>query len=124
MSCGPRALRRAALAAGVRADLAMLRRLAGTDRRGTSLAGLARAARAIGFEAEAGRADYAWAQAARRPFIAHLRPGHFVLVEACAPGGVRIAGFHPARLSRAAFERSWSGIVLTVTPIAAEGERP
>ena len=122
MSCGPRALRQAAVAAGIRTDLATLRRLAGTDGRGTTLAGLARAARAIGFRAEPGRANYAWASGNGGPFIAHLRNDHYVLVESCTPAGVSLFGLNTARLSRAAFERAWSGIVLTLAPTAEEGE--
>jgi ATP-binding cassette subfamily B protein len=121
MSCGPRALRRAALARGGRPRLSVIRRIAGTDRRGTSLAGLARAAAALGFDAVAARADYAGAIATGAPFIAHLRVGHFVLVESVTADGVRLAGAWRSSVSRRLFERRWSGVLLALRPEGIEG---
>ena len=122
-SCGPRALRRAARAQGLNPGLPELRRLAGTTAQGTSIAGLARAARALGFEAVAARCDFAGAMATGAPFIAHLRGDHFVLVDRCAPSRVRLSGTWPGTISREAFEQQWSGFLLTLHPTATPGVR-
>ena len=80
------------------APLAELCSLAGTGIRGTSLAGLAHAARQAGFEAHGVRSADTTLPCGETPLIAHLREeafAHFVVVFECRPGQVLVAD--PAR---------------------------
>src|SRR5271156_530725 len=122
-SCGPRALRRAAQAHGLTPSLRDLRQLAGTPAEGPSVSGLARAARALGFNAIAARADFGGALGAGAPVLAHKNDKHFVLVDHCTPSRVRIAGTWSRSFSREAFQKQWSGVLLTLRPAATTGGR-
>ena len=55
--CGPRALKIAAAALGVKAEVFPLSKVAGTDKDGTSLEGLVRAANSLGMKAEGVQVD-------------------------------------------------------------------
>src|SRR5947209_3327658 len=74
--CGPAVLAMMAGYFGKRLSIARLRELAGTDRQGTTLAGLIGAAMEIGLCAKAVRATAEGLRKIALPAIAHWREGH------------------------------------------------
>lgn len=112
--CGPAALRNLLERLGEPvASLDHLASRAGSDRKGTSLGGLSRAARSLGLPTRACRLDPG-GPLPLRPFIAWLRPGHFVTVVPEPPGSLLV--LDPAlgryRVSPTGFARIWSGEAL------------
>src|SRR5207342_2341238 len=96
---------------------ARFRELAGTDRNGTTLAGLIAAAQAIGFEARGVRATAHSFEDIPLPAIAHWHEenrNHFVVVFRRLPRYVWLAD--PARGRRKVtiedFHKHWSGVLL------------
>jgi ABC-type bacteriocin/lantibiotic exporter with double-glycine peptidase domain len=109
--------------AGMKADAEEVARLAGEAEGQTSMAGLARAARQLGFRARAEAwtvdeiFDHGAALAGRT--ILHMSVGHFVLLTAVHSGGVAVAdptGLAKARtrLGREELAREWSGRLLVL----------
>jgi hypothetical protein len=78
VDCGPRALAIAAQRLGKPANVAALRKLAGTQGDGTSLAGLEKAAKSIGLTAEAIQVDRDALSQLPTPAVAWLDGNHFV----------------------------------------------
>lgn len=78
--CGPRALLLLCQRAGVRTNLADLRREAGTTNQGTTLAGLARAAQAHGFRAQGVLMNPQALSELSRPALAWVEADHYVAV--------------------------------------------
>jgi HlyB family type I secretion system ABC transporter len=135
--CGAAALATIARCHGRQFGLETLRELAGTDRVGTNLMGLVRAAERIGFSATAVKAPYEALSEAPLPAIAHVTLegdfGHFVVLHQVKRSGVVVAD--PARgvvkLSKDQFLKQWSGHLVLLTPEAdaagpevATGQRP
>jgi ABC-type bacteriocin/lantibiotic exporter with double-glycine peptidase domain len=124
--CGPRCLAFAAEWLGLPASVPDLSRLAGTDHvTGTSLAGLERAAAAVGLEARPYRLRLKdlCRVIARTPAIALVDGDHFYVVWAEPGGGVRVVeppqgSWHT---STHAFGRRFGGVVLVVS---LPGEQP
>jgi ATP-binding cassette, subfamily C, bacteriocin exporter len=120
--CGPAVLATLALHHGRAVSREQLRELTGTDRSGTSLLGLLRAAERLGFVAKAVKASYDGLCAAPLPAVAHVAAdggsGHFVVVHRAGPRGVLVAD--PAlgigKRPRDEFVRSWSGHLLLAAP--------
>jgi hypothetical protein len=78
--CGPRALRIAAEAMGIHVSVERLRKLAGTTANGTTMEGLAEAARAIGLKAEGVKLDRQALADLDTPAVAWTNANHFVAV--------------------------------------------
>jgi hypothetical protein len=78
--CGPRALAIAAARMGVRAPLERLTKLAGTTRFGTTMEGLAGAAKAIGLRAEGVQVDRQGLADLGTPAIAWMDRNHYAAV--------------------------------------------
>lgn len=103
-------------------SLQQLRDLTGTDRVGTNLLGMVRAAEKLGFVAKGVRATYDSLPTATLPAIAHLRTqegvGHFVVVHRVTGKAVTVAdpGRGIEKLSREVFCRRWTGYLLLVEP--------
>jgi ATP-binding cassette, subfamily C, bacteriocin exporter len=120
--CGAAALATIARQHGRAFGLETIRGLAGTDRVGTNLLGLVRAAERIGFVAKAVKGEFDALQGAPLPAIAHVTTsegfGHFVVLHHVAANKVVVAD--PARgvvsLSRAEFCQLWTGYILLLTP--------
>lgn len=115
--CGPAVLAMIAAHHRKRISLSRLRELSGTDRRGTTLAGLSTAAEHVGFSPSAVRATpNALAQLAL-PAIAHFHNHYVVLYKVtrnhCLIGDPAF-GLH--RLSREQFLKAWTGAMLLLTP--------
>jgi len=99
--------------------------LAGTGARGTSFAGLARAARSLGLENELVRVDPAAKASLDIPVLAWVEEGHFVTIVPESPGSVLVldpqAG--PYRIGLRDLRRHWSGAALIPRP-AHDGVAP
>lgn len=109
-----------ALHHGRRQSLAKLREMAGTDRRGTNVAGLLKAAHAIGFNARGVRAAAEALPEIPLPAIAHWKESnrsHFVVVYRF---GKAITIADPAagirKLTREEFLLCWTGVLVLLTP--------
>jgi len=95
-----------------------LARLAGTGARGTSFAGLSRAAARLGVRNEVGRLDAAAMENLSTPVIAWVDGGHFVTVVPDSSGFALVldpqAG--PYRIGRSRLARYWRGEALIPSP--------
>ena len=78
--CGPRALLLLCQKEGVVASLPQLRQLAGTTAEGTSLAGLERAAKAVGLKAEGVQVSREALVDVDMPALAYVNGNHFIAV--------------------------------------------
>jgi ATP-binding cassette subfamily B protein len=78
--CGPRALQIGLQKLGIRADLERLRKVAGTGRRGTNLAGLEKAAAAYGIRAEGIQVNAAALRKTTPPAVAWVNGNHYLAV--------------------------------------------
>jgi ATP-binding cassette subfamily B protein len=121
--CGPACLAMVAAFHGRQHSIAAIGELAGTDRQGTSLAGLVQAGKAIGFEARGVRATADALDRVDLPAIAHWSEGgrhHFVVVYRLRGKSVTVGD--PANgirnLSRREFLDSWTGILVLLHPTA------
>jgi ATP-binding cassette subfamily B protein len=103
--------------------LQQLRDLAGTDRIGTSLLGLVRAAEHLGFSAKGVKGSYKGLSQIPLPAIAHVKTeaglGHFVVLYQVSKSGVVVAD--PAhgvmKLSRETFCQRWTEYLLILVPV-------
>jgi ABC-type bacteriocin/lantibiotic exporter with double-glycine peptidase domain len=102
-------------------SIAMLREYARTDRRGTSLAGLIRAASRIGFDGRGVRASNQVLAGIPLPAIAHWNEkgrNHFVVLYEITDDVIMIgdpaAGLR--RMTPARFQACWTGILLLLAP--------
>ncbi|MBI2920610.1 MAG: peptidase domain-containing ABC transporter [Planctomycetes bacterium] len=120
--CGAAALATVALHHRLPIGLQKMRSLAGTDRVGTNLLGLLKAAERLGFSARGVRGPYDELPKVPLPAIAHIVTpegfGHFVVLHKVEPR--RVTAADPAKgvvaIERAAFEKMWSGALLLLTP--------
>jgi ABC-type bacteriocin/lantibiotic exporter with double-glycine peptidase domain len=123
--CGTRCLLIACKRAGLEVDGDDLARMAGEENGLANLAGLARAARQVGFRARAEAwtvtelFDHGSALAGRTILHMHEDDGHFVLLAEVDREGVRVqdpTGLEKAktRFTRDELARAWSGKVLVL----------
>ncbi len=96
---------------------------------GATLEGLARAGESLGFDAKGIRSTYPTLRTLTLPFIVHWQGYHFAVVYGIA--GSRVWMADPAegfkRISRAEFDRGWTGHCVTFEPtagISRDGSRP
>jgi tetratricopeptide (TPR) repeat protein len=88
--CGPQALAEVCRSYGVRAAVAELARLAGSNEQGTTLAGLAAAARSRGLSATGVQAAPDNLVRLPRPLIVLARGGHYLVMTEVAGGRVHL----------------------------------
>ena len=127
--CGAAALATVALHYRMRVGLERIRDLAGTDRVGTTLWGVAQAAEKLGFSTKAVKGPFEALPQLPLPAIAHITnqdgDGHFVVLHRATRKGVILAD--PARglqrLARDEFNDCWSGNLLLLTPEPTTGRR-
>jgi ATP-binding cassette subfamily B protein len=127
--CGVAALATVAQHYGMNLSVQKLRAAAGTDRRGTNLLGLVKAAEQIGFIARGVKGPYEGLGDVSLPAIAHIvnerGEGHFVVIHRISPKGVVLAD--PARgiikLSQQAFCGCWTGYLLLLEPDVSRIEK-
>ena len=115
--CGPAVLAMIAAHYRKRISISRLRELSGTDRRGTTLAGLSTAAEHVGFSPNAVRATPGALAQLTLPAIAHFHNHYVVLYKVtrkhCLVGDPAF-GLH--RLSREQFLKAWTGAMLLLAP--------
>jgi len=117
--CGPAALATLVITlGGTPPSSDSIASLAGTGARGTTLAGLARAARALGLDAELGRVDPAALADMDTPLLAWVDEGHFVTVVPDPSGSALVLDpqVGPYRIRGRALRRFWSGEALLPRP--------
>lgn len=124
--CGVAALATVAKHYGSEYSLAHLRELAKTDRNGTTALGIVEAAKRIGFETKAIRADMTLFDMddIPYPFIAHiLKDGkllHYVVVYNATDSHLVVADPDPQtgihKVDKRDFKREWSGVALFIAP--------
>jgi len=128
--CGPSCLLMVLQEHGGHASISELRVLAETDRSGTTLLGLTRAARTLGFEAHGARGSYESLQREQTPLIAHLNlpdgREHFVVVDRVRISGVdvRDPAWGRRYLPRREFEQIWTSRAVLLLGGAALGPSP
>lgn len=115
-TCGPAVLRVALHYLGLDVSEDELSQLAGSDAKGTTMYGLARAAEKVGLNACGEEWNFARLAEINQPVIAHINDSHYVLVERVVDGHVWL--FDPAlgRVSVKAevFALLWKGKVLVL----------
>jgi ATP-binding cassette subfamily B protein len=119
--CGAAALATVARHYRIPIGLQQLRDLTGTDRAGTTLLSLLRAAERLGFAAQGAKGTYEALRDLPLPVIAHVNRGgerHFVVLYRVGKRGAVVAD--PAggveRLSRDEFCKRWTGYLLVLVP--------
>jgi len=119
--CGPAVLAMIAAHYNKRVSIAKLRDFAGTDQRGTNLAGLSAAAEQVGFLPRAVRGAHEALKQVPLPAVAHWKEGnrnHFVVLYKVSQRKIVIGD--PAvglrKLTTDAFLKSWTGVLLLLAP--------
>lgn len=114
--CGPEALHAACEFMGVPSTIDELAQTAGTSAKGTSMLGLARAARKKGLTARGLKVNYAYLDEMPMPAIVWVNGDHFMLITSVQ--GHVLTAFDPGvgqrKISRQSFTRTWSGYVLAL----------
>lgn len=115
-TCGPAVLRVALHYLGLDVSEDELSRLAGTDAKGTTMYGLAKAAEKVGLNAIGEEWNFAKLAEINQPVIAHINDSHYVLVERVVDGHVWLFDPSAGRVSvkAEAFARLWKGKVLVL----------
>jgi ATP-binding cassette subfamily B protein len=122
VDCGAAALATVALHYRRPIGLEQMRDLTGTDRIGTNLLGLLKAAEKLGFSAKGVKGAYEALPQVPLPAIAHVKTedglGHFVVLHRVKKNAVVVAdpGRGVGKLTRDDFCRRWSGYLLLVAP--------
>src|SRR5262249_25980164 len=115
--CGPAVLAMIAAHHRHRISITRLRELAGTDRKGTTLAGLSTAAERVGFDPTAVRATQEALGGVPLPAVAHFQ-NHFVVLYKATRRRIIIGD--PAKglrkLSHGEFLKHWTGVLLLLKP--------
>jgi ATP-binding cassette subfamily B protein len=129
--CGAACLAAVGRYHGARAPVALLRQLAGTDRAGTTLLGLAEAAARIGLAATGVRGAPDCLARVPLPAIAHLAgphgAHHYVVLYRVSGRAAVIMDPADGRLHRSAldeFVRRWSGVLLLIAPASSAEPLP
>src|SRR5262245_54643823 len=105
-------------------QLQQMRDLTGTDRRGSSLLGLANAAERFGFSPRGVKAEPEHLRHVALPAIAHVRTaeglGHFIVIYRVSRRGSVLVGDPRStavtRISANEFRRMWTGYLLLLAP--------
>lgn len=103
---------------GLSMTLGKLRDLIGVNREGASLEQIAHVAESLGFHTRGIETSLAGLEGLSLPFIAHWEGYHFVVVYGISRDTVWVADPGPGfrKMSRADFDRGWTGTCLTLTP--------
>lgn len=125
--CGPACLASICAHHGLHYPIAKIRQLAFTDQKGTNLLGLIEVSKRLGLEAKGVKGDYDMLiRHGVFPAIAHVvvkdALHHFVVIYKADPKYVHVmdpADGEMHKLTRAAFEEEWTGILLLITKEAS-----
>lgn len=121
--CGAACLASVAAYYQLQLPLSRIRQLAGTDQRGTSIAGLLEAAEKLGFQAKAAKGNIENLSGIPLPAIAHVilenNLHHYFVIYTIKSGLIRY--LDPAdgeihKISTAKFAEIWNGIILLLIP--------
>lgn len=115
--CGPAALQTVCRSLGLDIPVEAIARLAGTDSSGTTMYGLAQAARQMGFNAVGMNLSRNELTNYRKPLIAYLKPNHFIAVGSINDQKVTYSDQSGSNLEMGLgdFSQRWAGQVLIVT---------
>ena len=118
MDCGAAAVTAVCRFHGLQVSVAEVRRAIGTTETGTSLAGIARGARALGLEARMVRALDRDLATLPLPAIVHVDGDHWVVLYDVEERHVRVADPRagPLRLPRRQVKERWSGYAALLAP--------
>ena len=126
--CGAAAFASVASHYGHHVTLEHARQLVGTDRNGTTLAGICDGAGVIGLEARAAHGVYASLGELSLPAIVHLHGGeaHYMVLYRWSPREVILVDSNRGivRMSRQEFESEWSGYLVQMRPTSRLVPRP
>ncbi|HET7901198.1 MAG TPA: peptidase domain-containing ABC transporter [Candidatus Nanopelagicales bacterium] len=126
MDCGAASLAMVCRAHGRPVGIARIRELARTATEGTTLAGITRAATALGLDARSVRVSVSRLDELPLPAIVHWQGNHWIVLHEVTPTHVRVAD--PARgllrMTREEFLGGWSGYAAVMTPTAAFDDAP
>ena len=116
MMCGPIALTRVCTGLGVETTIEEIAKLAGTDETGTTMYGLFEAAQSKGLRAVGMRLNLDELKDIAKPIIAHLKSGHFVVVEKIENKEVTITDREGVNRTEQLkeFKRKWDSYVLII----------
>ncbi len=114
--CGPKCLLAVCKEFEIDANVGELTTLCGTDKQGSTLAGLSNAAKSKGLEAIGMKISVDELAALKTPAIAHLWESHFVVVEADGQGKLNVLDppAEPKSMTVADFQKEYSGFALLV----------
>ena len=126
MDCGAASLAMICRSHGRRIGIARIRDLARTATDGTTLAGITRAATALGLDARSVRVSVSRLDDLPLPAIVHWQGNHWIVLHDVTSSHVRVAD--PARgllrLPRAEFLAGWSGYAAVMAPTPAFQDVP
>ena len=121
--CGPACLASVCGFYGLHLPLARIRQLTGTNAHGTTLSGLMKAAKELGFETRAVRAGKKSLDKVPKPAIAHLRIKnallHYVVILRCSDQGIEVMDPGNGKISVMNFEvftNQWTGVLMLLVP--------
>jgi ATP-binding cassette, subfamily C, bacteriocin exporter len=128
--CGPACLSCAARDHGFSLSIARIRQMAGTDKYGTSMLGMVRAAEQMGFSAKGVRGSWEALKQIPLPAVAHVvvdgTLSHFILVRKIKESGV--VAMDPARGNVEypfdEFKKIWTGVLLLLQQISFSNAEP
>lgn len=121
--CGAACLNYVARHYRLKLSSALIRRLAGTNRTGTTALGLLQAAEKLGLTAKAVRGTVAVLPSCPSPTIAHVRLAsgrdHFVVITKLKPGRIKVMDPDEGKTtwrSLESFGSSWTGVLILLAP--------
>jgi ABC-type bacteriocin transporter len=120
--CGAACLASVAKFYGLDLSIAWIRQKAGTDRKGTSVLGLVRAAESFGFEARGVKGSYECLGSVPLPAIAHVCTqgnDHYVVISSLAGHGLKVMDPGDGQIhfrSKREFVGSWTGVLILLLP--------
>ncbi len=121
--CGAACIASASLYHGLKLPIARIRMQAGTDRSGTSVLGLVRALKELGFEAKGLKGDYPALKGVPLPAIVHVivkeQIHHYMVLFAYSDEGVVLMDPGEGRLismKKDAFSAIWTGVLVMLAP--------
>ncbi|WP_190810312.1 peptidase domain-containing ABC transporter [Flagellimonas sp. S3867] len=121
--CGAACLASIAAHFGFQIPLSRIRQYAGTDKKGTNVYGLIRAAEKMGFEAKGVRGDFESLFKIPKPAIAHIvikeQLHHYVVIYAVTKNYIKIMDPGTGKIKNCSYEefiKEWTGVLVLLLP--------
>ena len=117
--CGPASLKIACESYGIKTTEDELAKLAGTDKTGTSMYGLIKAARAKGLDAKGMQVDIEYLKRMKKPVIAWIGHKHYVVITKTGKNSVDLIDPNdgPVTVESSDFCKFWDGFVLALSKV-------